>query len=79
MSDDPFLARLNRLDATETPAPRAVDHTEYPRDAQNSVLLPLIAMALLLVGGASFALMITLPDPNGMSIAATTLDLLSSK
>lgn len=78
-TEDPFVARLNRLNNQEPREPRMVQTPDYLRDAQSSVLLPLAAMALLIVGGAAFSMMMIMPDPDGTSFAATTLELLSSK
>lgn len=77
--EDPFMARLNRLDTQAARQPRSLNANDYPRDAQNSVLLPIAAMVLLIVGGASFGVMMAMPDPNGASLAATTLELLSNR
>ena len=76
-SEDPFLARLERL---ESPAPkRVVETPNYPRDAQSSVLLPIAAMFLLIVGGGAFSMMMVLPDPSGASLASTTIEMLSNR
>lgn len=69
-TNDIFEARLERLkDDNLRPDSVATATASYPRKSQNSVLLPIMATALLLVGGTSFALMLALPDPSGFSVA----------
>lgn len=70
-TNDIFEARLQRLKDGERPGTKAKATPSYPRKSQSSVLLPIVATAFLMIGGASFALMLVLPDPNGVSVAAS--------